>query len=654
MYRFFRQRLASVKGRPARRRFRPTVELFEDRLVPAVLTPSPNVADGQPGSLRDAVQTADENLQDNTINLQAGVYQLSLVNTAGHESKADQGDLNLYPAGHTITIQGAGAGVTIIDGGAIDRVFQVESGVTVVLRDLTIRNGKAQDAGNDGDQPGAVPGFGGGILNEGSLTLDHVVVEGNSAVGGNGQNAVIMPGQVTPPTGGLGALGGGIFNSGTLTLIQSTVGNNAADGGSGGKGILGYDGGAGSAGIGGGIYSDGTLNLVRSTVSDNTAGGGVGGDGGLSEVDPGGRGGRGGDGLGGGLYIDPNAGQTVVTDSTIAENFASGGVGGQGGSGGQGGNPLTNPGSNGGQGGDGGNGEGGGIDAQAIVTVSNSTIALNEAAQGNGGNGGPGGNGNPNGLHGNQGFSGIGDGGGVFTLEDPGEFVSVSSLIAGNTALYGAQDFHGTFASAANTLLGDAEGANNITGGVNGNLVGVAPLLGPLQDNGGPTETIALLPGSVAIDAGSNPLGLTTDQRGLARTVGATDIGAFEVQSVSPPTPPGVEPGVAPGNPPPVQAPVMQGPVMQGLAVQDVAAVTEHTVTTRVVKMHGRKVIQVYDASGVLLFTIHPAGPSFQVQTSDVNNDGYLDVLVTARHGRRVVTQAFSGLDGSPLSVSGM
>jgi hypothetical protein len=58
------------------------------------------------------------------------------------------------------------------------------------------------------------------------------------------------------------------------------------------------------------------------------------------------------------------------------------------------------------------------------------------------------------------------------------------------------------------------------------------PCLGPIQDNGGPTQTIALLPGSPAIDAGDNsliPSGITTDQRGGPRIVnGVTDLGAFE------------------------------------------------------------------------------------------------------------------------------
>src|SRR5262249_35055327 len=65
------------------------------------------------------------------------------------------------------------------------------------------------------------------------------------------------------------------------------------------------------------------------------------------------------------------------------------------------------------------------------------------------------------------------------------------------------------------------------------NLFGTNPMLGTLQNNGGPTQTLALLAGSPAIDAGSNALAssLTSDQRGLARFVnGTADIGAYEFQ----------------------------------------------------------------------------------------------------------------------------
>ena len=59
-------------------------------------------------------------------------------------------------------------------------------------------------------------------------------------------------------------------------------------------------------------------------------------------------------------------------------------------------------------------------------------------------------------------------------------------------------------------------------------------MLGPLQDNGGPTMTMALLPGSPAIDAGVPVAGITTDQRGISRSIsGLPDIGAFEYAALT-------------------------------------------------------------------------------------------------------------------------
>ncbi len=83
--------------------------------------------------------------------------------------------------------------------------------------------------------------------------------------------------------------------------------------------------------------------------------------------------------------------------------------------------------------------------------------------------------------------------------------------------------------SASNSLVQSLDPNVLLSG--SGNLVGIAPQLGPLANNGGPTRTQALLAGSPAINAGSNPMNLTTDQRGAGfrRTNGtATDIGAFE------------------------------------------------------------------------------------------------------------------------------
>src|SRR5262249_15056156 len=124
-----------------------------------------------------------------------------------------------------------------------------------------------------------------------------------------------------------------------------------------------------------------------------------------------------------------------------------------------------------------------------------------------------------------------------------------NTLVALNTNGTGtgapASDIAGSVAAASAFNLIGTGGAGGLTDGVNGNQVGVAnPGLGMLADNGGPTQTIALLPGSPAIDRGSNALAvdpstgqpLTTDQRGpgFVRIFNnIVDIGAFEFLGVA-------------------------------------------------------------------------------------------------------------------------
>ena len=82
-------------------------------------------------------------------------------------------------------------------------------------------------------------------------------------------------------------------------------------------------------------------------------------------------------------------------------------------------------------------------------------------------------------------------------------------------------------------LIGNGIGFTN---GTMGDIVGTSADLGSLSNNGGPTQTYSLLPGSPAIDAGNNasiPSGITTDQRGPGYVRiydGTVDIGAYEYQ----------------------------------------------------------------------------------------------------------------------------
>ena len=141
--------------------------------------------------------------------------------------------------------------------------------------------------------------------------------------------------------------------------------------------------------------------------------------------------------------------------------------------------------------------------------------------------------------------SNAGTGGG---LDITGGTLSMgNSIVAGNTATGGTgPDIAGTIASQGYNLIGSING-NTISGTTTGNQLGVSPGLNPsgLASNGGPTQTIALMAGSLALDKGKAFGGVTTDQRGFVRTYDdpnitnatggdGSDIGAFELSLPSP------------------------------------------------------------------------------------------------------------------------
>ena len=321
---------------------------------------------------------------------------------------------------------------------------------------------------------GYTTGDGGGIFNDsGTLTVSSSTIAHNSA-----------------------EYGGGIWSDGTLTVTSSTITSNSAD--IGGGAIAG----AGtmttvtsstitsnSAEYGGGITSDGTLTVTDSTIADNSAylGGGMDNDSGQMTATGSTLSGNTATGPGGGIFNDYAL--ETVTNCTIADNSAGT--------------------------------SGGGISTLGLLTAVNSSIAYNNTAA-------------------------TGEGGGLDVYT--GTVTLDNTIVALNTDGTGgaapADDISlffpsgpiGTVSSAsANNLIGTGGSGGLINGG-NGNLVGVNPLLAPLGNYGGPTQTMALLPGSPAIDAGSTALAvdaqgnpLTTDQRGMPRVVGAAvDIGAFE------------------------------------------------------------------------------------------------------------------------------
>jgi hypothetical protein len=348
---------------------------------------------------------------------------------------------------------------------------------------------------SDSTLSGNSANLGGGIFNDhGTLTVSNSTLSGNSAGSGGGiYNWGTLTVSDSTLSGNTGVYGGGIYNnSGRLTVSNSTLsGNSAGDGGgiynTGTLTVTGSTLSGNSAGDGGGIYNEGnmaTLTLSSSTLSGNSArsgGGGIFINGGTMTVSNSTLSGNSTSSYGGGIY---NYGTLTVTNSTLSGNSASYYGGG-----------IYN-----------------GVSRQ--VTLTNVTLTANRANR---------------------------DGGGLFVDGGSSDGPLLhNTLIAGNFRTDTTRnDIHGRLNPGGDyNLIGDGTGMTGLSNGVNGNQIGSAgapidPLLGPLQDNGGPTLTHALLSGSPAIDAGNNAYATYWDQRGegFPRIVnGIIDIGAFEYQ----------------------------------------------------------------------------------------------------------------------------
>src|SRR5262249_8270104 len=122
-------------------------------------------------------------------------------------------------------------------------------------------------------------------------------------------------------------------------------------------------------------------------------------------------------------------------------------------------------------------------------------------------------------------------GGGVARSLGTGAFAIESTIVSGNSAAVAPDISSAGTVSVNHSAIGSGTGF--VPSGSNNLPYGTDLKLRPLAENGGLTRTHALLVGSPAINAGSNPVILSNDQRGsgFARLVGpAPDIGAFEVQ----------------------------------------------------------------------------------------------------------------------------
>ena len=366
-----------------------------------------------------------------------------------------------------------------------------------------------------------VTGTGDDVVNDdGEVTLREAIiaantdtsVDGSAAGSGNdeivfdaslaGQSITLAGNQLPTITGangdltitGLGARLLSIDGDNLSRILEVSVGANVEVSG------LTLTGGNSGNASGGAILSAGTLTITASQIENSTAETAGGGGGIFSNnavltiIDTTISGNTSnGTGAGGGIYN--NGGTLTVINSTIS------------------GNQVT------------GNDFGGGIFNDGTATITNSTIVDNTS-------------GNVGGGIRNH----IGD---TLVLEN--------TIIAGNTGGGSADDLSdaGSGSVTANFSLIQTNSGFTLAGGSGNNITDTDPLLGSLQNNGGPTDTHALLTGSAAINAGNDALALdpgpdgllgtgddvplVNDQRsvGFGRLDGTVDIGAFEVRQLS-------------------------------------------------------------------------------------------------------------------------
>jgi hypothetical protein len=544
---------------------------LEERLAPAsffVFNPS----DSSSGSLRLAVDMANFFGGVNSITILPFPIPITLTSNDTFNPFTFGPTALVIAPGDNLTIYGipAAPGVTI-SGNNSQRIFGVLPGASLTLQNLTLTGGLARGGaggsavGSAAAGGGGGAGLGGAIFNDGLLNLVQSTITGNVALGGNGGAGGIVgfgPNPTGAGGGAVGGNGGNVYGTGGFPVIGSGGGGGGGVGGNGGNGFpgVGGNGGANQAGAyaalgldgylgggGGGVYGisvSGGNGLATSSGGLGGGGGGgtrYGGAGGFGAGGGGGRslasyfagggtggfggggggsvfsgraaaggfgggsggfaaigGGGGGAGLGGAIFN--NGGLVKIINSTLSGNIAFGGFAG----------PAPN-----GYGAQNGKAYGGAIfNRNGLLLMYNSTLSLNTAAQG---------------------------GRDVFNLSDgpgPTGQAFLANSILGQSGPPGVPDFISASANGGNTPF--SNGVSNLMSNpgnfpAGGLIAATDPLLGPLANNGGPTLTMALFPGSPAVNAGNNALVRSgVDQRFFPRVLfGAVDIGAYEAQRVT-------------------------------------------------------------------------------------------------------------------------
>jgi hypothetical protein len=422
----------------------------------AVLTVT-NTQDSGAGSLRDSITAA---ANGDVIQFGPALNGQTITLTSGEIVIAKD-----------LTIGGPSAANIAISGNQATRIFAITTGI-VAISDLWLINGKAQGADGILSREPGMPGMGGAVLNQGTLTIKRCTFEGNTARGGAGSHNLAGAGR-----GGDG-LGGAIANQNSLSLEACTLADNSAMGGAGGAvehfPCYCWDSAMGGMGSGGAIHNaaNGTLSLSNCTITANHA---TGRD--ARVLNDFSFAVRGAVAQGGGIA---NFGTLMIVNCTVANNTAFGGASSPGHSG-----PL-----------DGGASSGGGLfgGPDSASTIRDTILAPNQTV------GGP-----PSG----------------------------SPAVVGAAT---GPDVNGAVTSQGHNLLGRSDGCTGFTAedqqGGTTDETRLDPRLGAFGNYGGPTETLPLLPGSPAIDGGSAGA-LARDQRGFLRA-GPPDIGAFEYHGTLP------------------------------------------------------------------------------------------------------------------------
>jgi hypothetical protein len=480
-----------------RDRVRLSIEFLEDSSLLSTFTVvnlnDAGTGTGLTGDLRYCIVTANAN--DDLSN--RIVFQPGLTGTV----RLTKGELTITKS---LEIAGPGAGQLTISGNHRSGVFDITApdSETILLADLTITGG----IGIKG------PNFstGGGLqIDAAAVTLNRVVVTGNS-VGAQGSGA-------------------GIESDGTLVLNDSTVSDNTGQGALDSLRPVTINYSTFEDNTNFAILNDGGMTITGSTIADNYNGA-IQSNSPLTMTACQVTGNTGNYGAG---FLNHDA--ATIVDTLIEGNSSIAGGGGIGNIGGE----MTVTGctiaDNTVQ------GYGGGINNTGDLVLENTTITGNHADW-TGGGIFFGDNANPSFLQitsctitdntvGQGPFDQIGGGG----LRAGGARAALvrNSIIAGNSSQTLGPDVRGTVTSLGYNLIGDSTdsvGWNSLDlTGTSGSPLN--PELGPLQDNGGPTPTQALLAGSPALRAGDPMLRYSSDQRGSGRisvfTQAEVDIGAF-------------------------------------------------------------------------------------------------------------------------------